>query len=105
MAAVTEAVFPYRMMEEAISVSASASSSTVSSEKEKEWNPSDAVIFVGLSLALGIACRHVLRGTRVPYTVALLILGIALGSIGSLSYHSSPVLLASFPFFIPFWLS
>ena len=46
-------------------------------------NPTDAVIFVGISLVLGIACRHLLRGTRVPYTVALLILGIALGSIGS----------------------
>ncbi|XP_052204613.1 sodium/hydrogen exchanger 7 isoform X5 [Diospyros lotus] len=44
-------------------------------------NPTDAVIFVGISLVLGIACRHLLRGTRVPYTVALLILGIALGSI------------------------
>lgn len=45
-------------------------------------NPSDAVIFVGISLVLGIASRQLLRGTRVPYTVALLILGIALGSLG-----------------------
>lgn len=45
-------------------------------------NPTDAVLFVGLSLVLGIACRHLLRGTRVPYTVALLVLGIVLGSIG-----------------------
>ncbi|CAN1842165.1 Sodium/hydrogen exchanger 7 [Linum perenne] len=44
-------------------------------------NPTDAVIFFGLSLVLGIASRHVLRGTRVPYTVALLIIGIALGSL------------------------
>ncbi|GMJ13363.1 ARABIDOPSIS SALT OVERLY SENSITIVE 1, SALT OVERLY SENSITIVE 1, ARABIDOPSIS NA+/H+ ANTIPORTER 7 [Hibiscus trionum] len=43
--------------------------------------PVDAVIFVGISLALGIACRHIFRGTRVPYTVALLIIGIGLGSI------------------------
>ncbi|CAK7326875.1 unnamed protein product [Dovyalis caffra] len=47
-----------------------------------EWSPSDAVIFFGLSLVLGIACRHVLRGTRVPYTVALLVIGIGLGSLG-----------------------
>ncbi|KAG7032600.1 Sodium/hydrogen exchanger 7, partial [Cucurbita argyrosperma subsp. argyrosperma] len=47
-----------------------------------DWNPTDAVLFVGLSLVLGIACRHLLRGTRVPYTVALLVLGIILGSIG-----------------------
>ena len=46
-------------------------------------SPDDAVIFVGISLLLGIGSRHLLRGTRVPYTVALLILGIGLGSIGS----------------------
>ncbi|ONK75034.1 uncharacterized protein A4U43_C03F12640 [Asparagus officinalis] len=43
--------------------------------------PSDAVVFVGISLVLGIASRHVLRGTRVPYTVALLIIGIVMGSL------------------------
>jgi CHASE2 domain-containing sensor protein len=41
------------------------------------------VLFFGLSLLLGIACRHLLRGTRVPYTVALLVVGIALGSLGN----------------------
>ena len=51
-------------------------------EEEESGNPTDAVLFVGISLVLGIACRHLLRGTRVPYTAALLILGIALGSIG-----------------------
>ncbi|CAI9096868.1 OLC1v1033109C1 [Oldenlandia corymbosa var. corymbosa] len=44
-------------------------------------DPTDAVIFVGISLVLGIASRHLLRGTRVPYTVALLVLGIGLGSL------------------------
>jgi NhaP-type Na+/H+ or K+/H+ antiporter len=34
-----------------------------------------------MSLVLGIASRHLLRGTRVPYTVALLVIGIALGSL------------------------
>ncbi|KAK1263900.1 Sodium/hydrogen exchanger 7 [Acorus gramineus] len=43
--------------------------------------PEDAVVFFGLSLVLGIASRHLLRGTRVPYTVALLVLGIALGAL------------------------
>ncbi|PNY10637.1 sodium/hydrogen exchanger 7-like protein [Trifolium pratense] len=52
-----------------------------SASSENHSNPSDAVIFFGLSLTLGIACRHFLRGTRVPYTVALLILGIVLGSL------------------------
>ncbi|KAJ3672840.1 hypothetical protein LUZ60_006214 [Juncus effusus] len=46
-----------------------------------EATPEDAVIFVGVSLVLGIASRHLLHGTRVPYTVALLILGIAMGSL------------------------
>jgi hypothetical protein len=46
-----------------------------------EPEPDDAVLFVGVSLVLGIASRHLLRGTRVPYTVALLVLGVALGSL------------------------
>nr|ACN66494.1 salt overly sensitive 1B [Chenopodium quinoa] len=49
--------------------------------EESESTPTDAVIFFGVSLILGIACRHFLRGTRVPYTVALLIIGIGLGSL------------------------
>ncbi|KAJ6324194.1 hypothetical protein OIU76_011488 [Salix suchowensis] len=68
-----EGVLLYR-----ISESAATSSSSAASD---EWNPTDTVIFFGLSLGLGIACRHVLRGTRVPYTVALLVIGIALGSL------------------------
>ncbi|XP_050231835.1 sodium/hydrogen exchanger 8-like [Mercurialis annua] len=47
----------------------------------EDGNPTDAVLFFGVSLVLGIACRHVLHGTRVPYTVALLVIGIALGSL------------------------
>ncbi|XP_047088764.1 sodium/hydrogen exchanger 8-like isoform X3 [Lolium rigidum] len=43
--------------------------------------PDDAVLFAGVSLVLGAVCRHLLRGTRVPYTIALLILGVALGSL------------------------
>ncbi|KAJ7954466.1 Sodium/hydrogen exchanger 7 [Quillaja saponaria] len=73
MAAVTEVMLPYRIMEEKAT--------------SPESNPSDAVIFFGVSLVLGIACRHLLRGTRVPYTVALLVLGIALGSIEYGTHH------------------
>jgi hypothetical protein len=80
-----QSLLTYRNMEEQqpLSLSAPSASVSVSASSENHSNPSDAVIFFGLSLALGIACRHLLRGTRVPYTVALLILGIALGSLGS----------------------
>jgi len=64
------------------SLSVVSAASAPSSSSGEDSSPADAVIFFGLSLALGIACRHLLRGTRVPYTVALLIIGIALGSIG-----------------------
>ncbi|BAT74234.1 hypothetical protein LR48_Vigan252s004700 [Vigna angularis] len=67
-----------------LSVVSDASAPSSSSEQS---SPADAVIFFGLSLALGIACRHLLRGTRVPYTVALLIIGIALGSIEYGTHH------------------
>ncbi|CAM0147134.1 unnamed protein product [Urochloa decumbens] len=52
-----------------------------------EPEPDDAVLFVGVSLVLGIASRHLLRGTRVPYTVALLVLGVALGSLEYGTHH------------------
>nr|AUS89387.1 putative sodium proton exchanger [Sesuvium portulacastrum] len=77
MAALTDLPFPFRLTE---LESTSNSTSTVVAE-ESSSNPTDAVIFVGVSLVLGIACRHFLRGTRVPYTVALLIIGIGLGSL------------------------
>ncbi|KAK7260542.1 hypothetical protein RIF29_26679 [Crotalaria pallida] len=70
-----------------LSLAVSAASSSSSSEQEGDGTPSDAVIFFGISLALGIACRHILRGTRVPYTVALLILGIALGALEYGTHH------------------
>jgi len=76
-----------QQVQQPVSLSLSFSLSVVSdasapSSSGEQSSPADAVIFFGLSLALGIACRHLLRGTRVPYTVALLIIGIALGSIG-----------------------
>jgi len=52
-----ESLLTYRVMEQqqplSFSLSASATSSPLS---EKESNPSDAVMYFGLSLALGIAC-------------------------------------------------
>lgn len=78
MATVIDAAMPYRLLEDATG--------------EGESSPVDAVLFVGMSLVLGIASRHLLRGTRVPYTVALLVIGIALGSIGSISI-SIPIIL------------
>lgn len=50
-------------------------------ENSSSSSPTDAVIFFGISLVLGIAARHALRGTRVPYTVALLVVGIGLGAL------------------------
>ncbi|KAL3652883.1 Son of sevenless 1 [Castilleja foliolosa] len=67
--------FPLRVLEE---------NSSPSSSND---NPVDAVIFVGISLVLGIACRHALRGTRVPYTVALLLLGIGIGGLEFGTHH------------------
>ncbi|KAM3327714.1 hypothetical protein P3S68_033763 [Capsicum galapagoense] len=66
---------PYRVMEESTTAESSGS------------DPTNAVIFVGISLLLGIACRHVLRGTRVPYSVALLVLGIGLGALEYGTHH------------------
>lgn len=68
--------------EEGVLLYTESAASSSSSAASDEWNPTNTVIFFGLSLGLGIACRHVLRGTRVPYTVALLVIGIALGSLG-----------------------
>lgn len=56
-------------------------------ESASSSNPTDAVLFVGISLLLGIACRHALRGTRVPYTVALLVIGIGLGALDYGTHH------------------
>ncbi|KAL4579158.1 hypothetical protein LXL04_015295 [Taraxacum kok-saghyz] len=51
-------------------------------DSESSSNPIDVVLFAGISLLLGSGLRHLFRGTRVPYTVALLVLGIAIGSLG-----------------------
>ncbi|XP_031268164.1 sodium/hydrogen exchanger 7 isoform X2 [Pistacia vera] len=72
MESLTEELFPYRILGE---------ESGSNSGSNESGNPTDAVIFVAISLVLGIASRHLLRGTRVPYTVALLVIGIALGSL------------------------
>ncbi|XP_042023287.1 sodium/hydrogen exchanger 8-like isoform X2 [Salvia splendens] len=64
--------FPLRLLEE---------------DSAPEADPTAAVLFFGISLVLGIACRHALRGTRVPYTVALLLLGIGLGALEYGTHH------------------
>ncbi len=38
-----------------------------------------ALLFVIIALFIGALVRHLLKGSQVPYTVALLILGIAIG--------------------------
>lgn len=50
-------------------------------QKESSTSPEDAILFVVICLVLGIGSRQLLRGTRVPYTVALLLLGICLGAL------------------------
>ncbi|OIW18087.1 hypothetical protein TanjilG_08557 [Lupinus angustifolius] len=78
MEAVAGSLIRYRIMEQEQPLPVSISDSV---SYENDGTPSDAVIFFGLSLAIGIACRHLLRGTRIPYTVALLVVGIGLGSL------------------------
>ncbi|RWR84945.1 sodium/hydrogen exchanger 8 [Cinnamomum micranthum f. kanehirae] len=55
-------------------------SSSLSSSSSSSADPVDAVIFVGVSLTLGAASKH-LCGTRVPHTIVLLLLGVALGCL------------------------
>eukprot|EP00898_Chlorokybus_atmophyticus_P000417 jgi/Chlat1/1376/Chrsp119S01786 len=43
--------------------------------------PEVVLLFLFVSLALGAACKHALTGTKVPYTVAILLLGVAMGAI------------------------
>uniref|UniRef100_A0A1J3FAF8 Sodium/hydrogen exchanger 7 n=1 Tax=Noccaea caerulescens TaxID=107243 RepID=A0A1J3FAF8_NOCCA len=77
MANVIDVTMPYRLIKE-----------ETDSSPKRESSPVDAVLFVGMSLVLGIASRHLLRGTRVPYTVALLVIGIALGSLEYGTHHN-----------------
>lgn len=71
MGTVEEGTLPYNLWQGESSSSSSSS------------NPSDAVLFGGICLLVGVSCRTLLRRTTIPYTVVLLILGIALGSLGS----------------------
>ena len=64
---------------------ASMAPEPAASETE-EIGPQVAILFVGISLFLGMACRHLLHGTRIPYTVALLLLGIGIGGLGQLFF-------------------
>nr|AAF63173.1 T5E21.14 [Arabidopsis thaliana] len=73
MTSIIGAALPYKSPEKAIA------SSSYSAENDS--SPVDAVIFAGTSLVLGTACRYLFNGTRVPYTVVLLVIGIFLGSL------------------------
>ncbi|CAN6878854.1 unnamed protein product [Brassica oleracea] len=73
MTSITDAALPY-MSPEKTSLSLSYSA-------ESDSRPVDAVIFAGVSLVLGTACRQLFNGTRVPYSVVLLVIGIVLGSL------------------------
>lgn len=53
----------------------------MSSSSYSSSAPEVALLFIGVSLALGALCRQLLRNTRVPYTVALLLIGIGLGAL------------------------
>lgn len=63
--------------------SAVAASAPAPGQDGEGGPPEDAVLFVAVSLVLGVICRQLFRGTRVPYTVALLILGVVLGAVGT----------------------
>ncbi|KAG9443984.1 hypothetical protein H6P81_015324 [Aristolochia fimbriata] len=49
--------------------------------REEPADSLDAVLFVGVCLVLGVASKLLFRGSRVPYTVVLLLLGVAIGAI------------------------
>ncbi|KAJ8562759.1 hypothetical protein K7X08_031211 [Anisodus acutangulus] len=67
---VEEGPFPYNLWQQGENNNNSSSS-----------NPTDAVLFGGISLLIGVLCRTLLRRTTIPYTVVLLIVGTALGSL------------------------
>ncbi|CAI5491589.1 unnamed protein product [Closterium sp. Naga37s-1] len=57
------------------------SSDTQPQEPAHTSGPEVALVFIGVSLALGALCRQVLSNTRIPYTVALLLVGVGLGAL------------------------
>ncbi|KAI3996463.1 hypothetical protein MKX01_001301 [Papaver californicum] len=60
------------------------------SEKEAVLEPTSAILFFGVCMVLGIGSRNLSRGTKVPYTIALLFIGVGLGLLGGC--HSPYVL-------------
>lgn len=64
-----------------ISMDVNATAPAPSADSEAA-EPQVAILFIGVSLFLGMASRHLLAGFLIPYTVALLLLGIALGGLG-----------------------
>ncbi|EFJ32010.1 hypothetical protein SELMODRAFT_267115 [Selaginella moellendorffii] len=47
----------------------------------EKWGPETAILFVVVSLAIGTVSRQILHKTKVPYTVALLVIGMGLGAL------------------------
>lgn len=47
----------------------------------EEVGPEVAILFVGVALFLGMVSRHLFKGSRIPYTVVLLLLGIGIGGL------------------------
>ncbi|GLJ39011.1 hypothetical protein SUGI_0795200 [Cryptomeria japonica] len=62
-------------------VLAAGSNESLCGKVEGPGGPEVAILFVGVCLLLGVASRQLLRGTRIPYTGALLLLGIGLGAL------------------------
>ncbi|KAF5191355.1 Sodium/hydrogen exchanger [Thalictrum thalictroides] len=73
MASIEEGSLPFRILREEGEV--------------VENDPVVSILFFGLCLILGIVSKQLLHGSKVPYTVALLIIGVALGS---LEYGTGP---------------
>ncbi|XP_026458360.1 sodium/hydrogen exchanger 8-like isoform X2 [Papaver somniferum] len=65
----------------------SVPSDVTKSQEEAALDPTSAILFFGLCMVLGIGSRHLCRGTKLPYTVALLFIGVGLGSLEFGSNH------------------
>eukprot|EP01018_Ginkgo_biloba_P018452 Gb_13801 [translate_table: standard] len=50
-------------------------------KKTDSEGPEVLILFFTLSLLTGVLCRYFLHGTRVPYTVAVFVTGIGLGTL------------------------
>lgn len=62
-----------------------------STSETEEVGPEVAILFVGVALFLGMVSRHLFMGSRIPYTVVLLLLGIGIGGLGNLFVYLSNI--------------